>query len=639
MNTDKQPSPTPQIDAEPWRIDDGPVLLLAGPGTGKTHQLGLRIKYLIDQKVVPPENVTVITFTREAAENMRQRIADEEKKDVYLEPEKRPAAIMTMHSLGLEIVRPNYEKLGLPEDFKVLTNSLLRRIIFRDAALRIGATEADGKAADTCRQKCETPEAESVEAQVIVEYERILRSNGAMDYDDQITLACKILREHEAIRSVVSTRASHLLVDEYQDINAGQHALIKLLAGDHPSGMFVVGDDDQSIYSFRGGMPRYIREFEKDFGPEVKVRGLALSRRCPDTVLLAALSVIAANDANRLGKPAPEFDKKTANGSKVRVHNVATDLQEAQTIAAIASKALPKKTVLVLIPAKQYAEPVKQALRRRGIASEFPPSLDDSGFVLLDTLYEWLQNPNDSFALRLCIEAICEGGTLDIPSKRVRKAAQVSARQEKLRMVANLWADVIEKGISLWEALQARAKSEGGLFADLLQRLKALQECPPKDVHEFLSRAAENLHPWVSLDSFMAEVRSWLGELRAHGKGPASSVRIMTYQAAKGLEADVVCVVGLNEGILPRQDAMAEKLEEAARLTYVSMTRAKEELHLFHARKRDASITFLNESFQLDPSRFIGAITAEHREDQYHQAPSKAKKVATKRGVRRSAAS
>src|SRR2546422_6751002 len=119
-----------KIDDEAWRREPGPILLIAGPGTGKTHQLALRIKDLVENKNVPPASITIITFTKDAADNMRHRIADEEKCDVYISPERRPGRIATMHSLGLEIIRANREKLGLPEDFQVITDSRLRKVLF-----------------------------------------------------------------------------------------------------------------------------------------------------------------------------------------------------------------------------------------------------------------------------------------------------------------------------------------------------------------------------------------------------------------------------------------------------------------------------------------------------------------------------
>lgn len=175
----------------------------------------------------------------------------------------------------------------------------------------------------------------------------------------------------------------------------------------------------------------------------------------------------------------------------------------------------------------------------------------------------------------------------------------------------------MEKGVSLWTALETAAQSDPPFLGVLHNKLSQLRSVPADDVSGFLKIAAENLCPSPSHDRLMSEVDSWVEELRTHARQSERGARIMTLQAAKGLEADVVCVVGLNEGVLPRDGADGEEIAEAARLTYVSMTRAITELHLFHARKRDASTTFLTRSFDLKPSRFIEAIKSAHKEKHY----------------------
>lgn len=610
------------MDNEAWKTAAGPTLLLAGPGTGKTHQLALRIKDLVVEKGILPESITVITFTKEAADNMRRRLSDEEKPDVYLPPDKRPERITTMHSLGLEIIRAHAEELGLPDDFRVMTDSRLRRILFRDASLLCGYDEIAAQEADMLRQKGATPKSGTSSEKIIQQYETILRSNKAIDYDDQILLAVELLAQDAGIRAPYSAAATHLLVDEYQDINPAQRRLIALLSHEHPDGLFVVGDDDQSIYSFRGGTPRYIREFHVEFGSRARVKCLEQSRRCTDRVIGASLDVVREFDKWRLAKPEPIFLPQKQNGAHVTVHNVASDDQEAQLIASIAARALPRKDVLILIPAKQYAERVKHALRKRRISYTHPPTLDDSGFALLQVIQDWIQHPDDNFALRICVEALCNSGAVGVPSKRSRSEAAKATRARCLKEIASLWHDVISGTHSLWQAHGIKAKRLGGLFGDLHERLEALQQVGPKEVHEFLSKAAKDLRPWTSIADLMKEVRVWLEELRAHGQRAEGGVRIMTLQAAKGLEADIVCVLGLNEGILPRQDASSHEIEESARLAYVSMTRAKEELHLFYARKRDASTTYLEESYQLKPSRFLDAIDSKNKKPVYHPAPS-----------------
>jgi DNA helicase II / ATP-dependent DNA helicase PcrA len=615
-----------KVDDSPWNKDTGPILVLAGPGTGKTHQLAFRIKNLVEKKGVKPEAITVITFTKEAAENMRRRISDEEKKDVFIDPDKRPECITTMHSLGLGIIRSCPEKHGLPEDFQVMTDSRLRRVLFRDAALLCGYGETEAKQADMARQQATTVSPGDTAAKIIKLYEVILRASKAIDYDDQILLACEVLANDSVARDKYMATCQHLLIDEYQDINPPQKRFISLLSKSHPNGLFVVGDDDQSIYTFRGGTPRYVREFHEEYRshPGAQVLCLVESRRWPDTVLNAALSVVRKFDANRVQKPDPTFPKVKQGGTPVQVHDVATDDGEANIMCTIAQRNLPKRSVLFLIPAKQYADKIKRELRKRRIAYTHPPSLDDSGFVLLETTYSWLQNPEDNFSFRLCVEALCNSGELEIPSERSRSSESRALRCKNLASIAGLWTDLNEgRNATLCEALESRAKGEGGMLHEIYKRMDALRQAAPAKVETFLSAAAKYLRPWRNQESLMKEVGIWLEELRTHGRHAEGAVKIMTLQAAKGLEADIVCVAGLNEGILPRGRATSQELEETARLIYVSMTRAKQELHLFHARKRDASVTYLKESFALRPSSLLSAIEKKDQDSRYHQAPSK----------------
>jgi len=243
----------PIVDPRVCERYPGPVLLLAGPGTGKTHQLAFRIKHLVETKGVQPEFITVITFTKEAAENMRRRISDEERKEVFIVAEKRPTRIMTMHSLGLEIIRASHEVLGLPADFEVATTSTLRRLLFSDAALIAGHGDAEATEADRVRQEGRTPQPGTAAHQIVLQYESILRANSTIDYDDQILLACQVLEKFPDIRNKYGSHAHHLLVDEYQDINSAQQAFIRLLSMNHAAGLFVVGDDDQASIAFVGG--------------------------------------------------------------------------------------------------------------------------------------------------------------------------------------------------------------------------------------------------------------------------------------------------------------------------------------------------------------------------------------------------
>jgi DNA helicase II / ATP-dependent DNA helicase PcrA len=594
-------------------------LLLAGPGTGKTHQLALRIKFLVEKRRIPADAIAVITFTRESAQNMRRRISDEQKGDVFIRSELRPQRIMTMHGLGLEIIRAHAEMLRLPEDFNVMTDSRLQSHLFRDAGLLSGLGEIKALEAARYRQRSKRVERGTDAARIISSYETILRACKVIDYDDQIRLACYLFSQRPEIREKYKA-LQHILVDEYQDINADQRRLIEHLAVHSRSGVFAVGDDDQSICDFRGSNPKYIREFKKEFGGDAKILCLDESRRCPETIIRAALRVLETFDHVRIAKPDPKFSEKKKGGYKVLVHSVPSDDDEADIIARLTAKALPKNRVLILVPAKQYAEKIKHALRRRKISYTHPPNLEETGLLLLREVYEWARVPEHSLALRRCIEAVCQSGTINIPSARVRKQEQKDRRAECLKQIAVLWEAVIKDGVPLWDVLKAAAGTGNAFLAEVYNKLNLVRESVGSDIGSFLKAVGDSVQPWQTTEDLVEEVDAWISELRGHAQQSEGEVRIMTLQAAKGLETEVVFVVGLNDGIFPRADCDEDQIAESARLFYVSMTRAITELHLFHARKRDGSITYLQESFALKPSRFLNAIDKPHKEEKYYPA-------------------
>jgi len=288
---------------DPALIFPGPIALVAGPGSGKTSRLASRIKHLVEVRGADPTTITVITFTREAARNMKERLtppAKADMPDVTLPIENHPATICTMHSLGWRIVAENADRLGMPHGCKVLPIQM-RQILFEDAARLCGENGAFGRHCADRKSKAGTP-IDDRERTVFETYRKILNACNVIDYDDQIILACQLLREHGDLSDAWQRKATHLLVDEYQDINPPQLELIKLLSGNDASGLFVVGDDDQSIYGFRGAEPSYIRNFSKQFkGGQIKA--IADCFRCQPHIIHAAQGFIEAFNPDRITKP------------------------------------------------------------------------------------------------------------------------------------------------------------------------------------------------------------------------------------------------------------------------------------------------------------------------------------------------
>ena len=572
------------------KIFPGPILLLAGPGTGKTHTLALRIKFLIEEKKVDPREITVITFTNEAAINMRERISDMEKSDVYINPEQQPAFICTMHSLGQRIITENIFKINLKEDFRIAGSSSLQSLLFEDCAQLLNLDRENGVETNFCRQKGKClKNVNEQKCEICNKYRELLTANNAIDYNDQIMLACEILRNNKDILDSYKKNTKYLLVDEYQDINHSQFEFIRLLCNDQEQGLFCVGDDDQSIYSFRGGSRHYIKNFNNDFGNS-RVVSLDTCRRCPSNVLESALEVVNKFCPDRLAKPISNF---TRPKGKIFIYDVPSQKKEAQIISEIVRKAIPSKEVLILVPHKGFALPIKRMLRLRKINYQCKVDIDDdSGFNRLDVLKDWIVDQTDNFALRQCIQSIVDSGNFDIPTKRVKKPEKKLERENILKIISLCWNGVITKKTGYFTALK-KAGENNNSIKQIISGLEDLHVLAQNTTGAFLKNSSDLLKLWNKPENLFNEISKLLEEVLSQNTGGSGVVRILTMQKAKGLEADAVIIVGLDKGVFPKENLNREQEQEASRLFYVSMTRAKVDLYLFHARKRDASVTFL----------------------------------------------
>jgi DNA helicase-2/ATP-dependent DNA helicase PcrA len=602
----------------------GPLLLVAGPGTGKTYYLGRRIKFLIEELHISPENITVITFTATAAKNMRDRISDMTKPDLYLPYQKQPTAMRTMHSLGYKILRENPSAIGLEKIDSVVTSDRVRDILLSDAALLAGYDSDDAQETRKCRQYGSCNDADEKKCHICSKYTEILRSCSAIDYDEQILLACKLLRENPDLLAKHQVQCRHLLVDEYQDINAAQFDLIFLLSEGQRNGLFVVGDDDQSIYSWRGGSPEFIRNFRDNFGEKAQIQQLNKSFRCHKHILHGSLSIVKYFDPHRL--PKDDFDYNTEEGPKIKVHNAPSDRQEAAIVRAIVARALPSLNVLILFPHRGFAKSVVQELRNARISFSAPLTLPGEGLPLISILSKWLRNNHDSLAFREILESFMDNPSIGIPSKKARREDKKEERKSAFKKISFLWEHIIKgEADSLWASLENEVKNDK-LYSLIFSEFSALISLFKNndDLASFVAQINRTLAPWKLTQSFLDEVDTWV-EASAQWTGPSqgSDVQLMTLQGAKGLEANVVCVIGLEDGILPRTDSDEHSMAEQSRLMYVSMTRAIEELHLFHARRRSSSLIFRNPYKKgtkpdIRRSSFIDHIPDEHHEVIYH---------------------
>jgi superfamily I DNA/RNA helicase len=600
----------------------GPVLLRAAPGTGKTTALAKRVKHLITELATDPDTVSVITFTGSAAAEMRSRISDSSRAETYLPPRHQPRTICTMHSLGYRIVCSAPDRLGLKGSIRVVASDSTCEMLAQDAAQLSGRGRQDAGVTVQCRRSGDCNPDESARCQICGNYQGILRSCNAVDYDDQILLALRVLQEDGAALEEFQSRCRHLLVDEYQDINTGQFRLIELLTTSSRDGLFAVGDDDQSIYAWRGGSPRFVRMFHEDFAPTARVVPLLHCRRCPPCILRAATSVVSACDPDWRSKGDITFEE--ADDTKVVIHNVPSAQREAEVVASIAREALPAGDMLVLVPGRQFVPLLAGVLERRGYRVSGQGGRPGDGLVLLGHLANWLGDPHDSLALRECLDGMLDAKWSGVPSRSARSPRKTEERERSLKLVSALWGSVLGKGISLWSAVLENRKRDR-LLEEAASRLEALLDMDRRAVPDFVRAAVETLSPWNATDQLLREVAEQVTLRTSEGsRSSLDTVRVMTLHSAKGLEADVVCVVGLEEGVFPRSGRSLEELAEDSRLMYVAMTRAKGELHLFHARQRPASVSYRQTDHAggehtLRPSPFLECIGEDVAVRQYHR--------------------
>ncbi|TAN10755.1 MAG: ATP-dependent helicase, partial [Rhizobiaceae bacterium] len=490
----------PIVCESPYLEMAGPILVLAGPGTGKTYQLARRIQALVDSQGVAPDEITVITFTREAALGMRGKLNAQGRPE-YVEPDKQPRNIMTMHALGHRIIEENARVIGLNQDVSVVSDKVLKGALMRDAALLVGLTESDAKRALRDKETANRSACDE-SRRVHEQYAKLLRACNAIDFDDQIEIACQILEGQPGVLEQYRAMTRHLLVDEYQDINADQHRLIRLLSAGNESGLFAVGDDDQSIYGFRGGDPSYIRDFRSDY-LGAQILQLQVSRRCLKNILDCALTVVTQYDSSRVPKVAPVYTEPEPG--LVKVWDCPSDSREAELIAkAIYAKSAKGEAVdfFVLVPSRNYVKTITRALTAKGIVHDVGTSSESSPeWDALTTLKQWLEQPSN-LSTRHVIELIVAAGTTSMPRPGVRRADKQAARQDYAREIAELWTPVLAGTETLVSNLEREAGSSTKIkeIWELSDAMRTAHQTD--DTPAFLSSVRGALQTFPTIESF-----------------------------------------------------------------------------------------------------------------------------------------
>lgn len=599
--------------AEAASVKTGPLLILAGAGSGKTKTLTHRIATLIAEDGLWPDQILAVTFTNKAAREMRQRLAE-----LLDQPQQRSFMpwMGTFHGICVRLLKIDGEAIGVPKNFVIydeddrqsLVKQVIKQLSIGDKQIKPSQVSSMISNAKNQMQSPEDFEAsanypfQKDVAKIYARYETLRKEASALDFDDLLLDAVRLLKESKAIRDKWRNHFRHILIDEYQDTNAAQYQLVKLLVNDQQN-ICVVGDDWQSIYSWRGADFTNILNFERDF-PGAKVIKLEQNYRSTGNILDAAHSVISKNTQRTEKK----LWTTEGPGSPVQVHGVYDENEEARLVADristhVAMKARKYDDFAVLYRTNAQSYTLERAFLQMRVPYQIVGGVrfyDRKEVKDIVAYLRLLYQPND----RMSFSRIANVPTRGIGATSLEKFLDWQSNQS-LDIVTAL-NRVSEAGVVSGKAKQAMDKL-GQILTDLSTQIEdtapselidtvikltgyrdyILDGTPQaEDREENLGALISDAQAFTSLPDFLEEVALMSS---ADSATDEAKVTLMTLHAAKGLEFPVVFMVGMEEGILPHVrvfEAGPAELEEERRLCYVGMTRAREELHLSYAYSR-----------------------------------------------------
>jgi len=636
---------------------DGPLLVLAGAGSGKTRVITRRVAYLIDQGIAPWQ-VLAITFTNKAAGEMRQRV------EVLGTP--RGATIGTFHALCAHLLREFAAEAGLPRNYTIYdaddqlrcVKEAMKRLEipaanFAPAAVHSAISRAKNRLLEAAAyaEKAKTY-FERTAAKVYAVYQRILTENRALDFDDLLLSTALLMRDRPDVRQALADRYRYVLVDEYQDTNHAQYVIAHGIALEHEN-ICATGDPDQSIYGWRGADIKNILEFEADY-PNAAVVRLEDNYRSYQPILTAASSLIGHNRRRK----SKRLLAVRQGGGEVHVVRLADEHAEAAEVASIVAglheQGVAYGDVAVFYRVNALSRVLEGAFRSAGIAYQIARGVEFYNRKEIKDVLAYLRllvNADDDLSCRRIINvpprgigavtvnrlaaAAAAGGTSLLAACAEPEAAGVGkAAAAKVGAFAKLVGELSRMagdGVrGIIEAVVARSGIEQALRSDEEQR-QAL-----RNVQELISSAAEfdQENPASALAEYLHRV-SLIADIDTVDP-EAGAVTFMTLHAAKGLEFAVVFVIGCEEGLLPfeRADKRGRDIEEERRLAFVGMTRAKDRLYMTSAkyrilrgvRQRQVESPFLNE---------IGAKGVERIDKSPHEPPPRRRPVSVAEFSRR----
>lgn len=620
---------------------DSPLLVLAGAGSGKTGVITQKIAWLIEKQQYAPSSIVAVTFTNKASNEMRERL----KKQLTAK-QMRGLTIATFHRLGMDMLHKDGEAIGLRKGFTILDQgdslSALRELIregnssIEERVLQNKISYWKNEFIDPTQALADSAnDSERVAALLYARYNELLRACNSVDFDDLISLPVTLLRDHRDVRDKWRGRVRHLLVDEYQDTNAAQYELVRLLV-DKFGALTAVGDDDQSIYSWRGARPENLMALKKDY-PNLRVIKLEQNYRSSQRILRCANAVISHNPH--------EFEKRLWSdlglGDMLRVSVCKHTLDEAEWVSAEImtrhfQKDTPWKDFAILYRSNFQSRAFEQALREKKIPYTISGGNSFFDKVEIKDMLAYLKlmvNPDDDTAFLRCINTPRrEIG----PTTLAKLGAHATQRNISLFAACHdVGLESVLSGRALhrlqrfanWLTLNADNAERGdtlgvvkGVFEDIDYEdwIEKQFDSPPK-----AKRAIENtqeLLGWIERlltdddqkDQPLAEVVRSLSLhdmlSRQNEENEDNQVQMMTLHAAKGLEFPHVYMVGMEENLLPHRNSVEEDgLEEERRLAYVGMTRARHTLTFTRSRARQQ----FGETSACDASRFLDDIPRE----------------------------
>ena len=615
---------------------DGPVLILAGAGTGKTRTVTCRIAHMLEKKI-PPDQILAVTFTNKAASEMRERIGGMVSKKAANE-----MTVCTFHSLCVRLLRGGIDKLGYKKNFSICSGSDQVGIM-KQLLVRMGGTDEKVKpeavlgAISNAKNKGLDPAEleDDFFANLAVAYQNELRAQNAVDFDDLLLFAEKILREHSDVRDHFRTRFTRVTVDEFQDTNALQMQLLQQLVG-APYHVCVVGDDDQSIYGWRGAESANILQFERFF-PDPRIIRLEENYRSTHAVLHTANSLIKHN----LGRREKILRSTRMGGDAVRVVAMPGDDEEAEFIAEeiLAGKsAVGRKweDFAVLFRTNGQSRKLELALRERKIPYRMvgAQSFYDRREVRDVLAYTQLLVSPDADVQLLRI--------LNAPNRGIGQTTAVLATEWSREHHESVWQALCDPNFT--DTLGPKARQAIEAFVALIAGAKNRIDLNHENPAEVLSGMLKEMEylQWLERGCKTENERQQRGEgiqmvidsLQAHvskGKKLQSflddsalasdredddlekkqGATLITLHASKGLEFPIVFLVGLEEGFLPHTRSIAEGTkDEERRLLYVGITRAQDNLTMTYCTKRMK----WGQEIGCQPSSFIGELDDEHLE-------------------------